>query len=198
VPFVGLTGGLGAGKSTALAALERLGAATISTDAIVHQLYEDPEIVSAVTERFGDEVVTDGRVNRSALAGKAFATDDGRKFLEELLWPRVGARVAEWKEEVERRSPPPPAAVVEIPLLFESGMDALFDATIAVVADEEVRAARAAARGHEAVAERDARQLSQQEKAERATYAVVNDGTEQDLERQLAKVLDALATPAKP
>ena len=73
--------------------------------------------------------------------------------------------------------PPPPAAVVETPLLFEAGMDGAYDATIAVVADEALRAARAQARGHEAVDERAARQLSQDEKAARATYVVRNDGS---------------------
>ena len=91
--------------------------------------------------------------------------------------------MAEWKQEVEALDPPPPVAVVEVPLLFESGMEAAFDATIAVVADEDVRAERAGARGHAAVAERAGRQLSQKEKAERADYEVRNDGTSRRVER---------------
>ena len=75
-----------------------------------------------------------------------------------------------------RRDPPPRAAVVETPLLFEAGMEGAYDATIAVVADEDVRAERAGARGHAAVDERAARQLPQDEKADRATFAVANDG----------------------
>ena len=90
--------------------------------------------------------------------------------------------------------PPPPALVVETPLLFEAGLAAAYDATIAVVADEEVRAQRAAARGHQAVDERAARQLSQGEKAERATFAVENSGTIRDLERKLSTVLEKLAS----
>src|SRR4051812_11683791 len=100
VPFVGLTGGLGAGKSTALAALGRLGAATISTDSIVHGLYECPEVRDAVVARFGEEVAPGGVVDRSAVARLAFATAEERGWLEGLLWPRVGARVAAWREEV--------------------------------------------------------------------------------------------------
>jgi dephospho-CoA kinase len=88
--------------------------------------------------------------------------------------------------------PPPLAAVVEIPLLFEAGMDPAFDATIAVVATEEVRQARAADRGHAAVDERTERQLSQEEKARRATFTVPNDASVVDLEAQLAAVLDKL------
>jgi dephospho-CoA kinase len=192
VPWIGLTGGIGAGKSTALAALERLGAVVLSTDAVVHQLYESPEIRDAVAARFGPGVLDDGTVNRPALARAAFATDEDRHWLEQLLWPRVGERVAAFRAEANSAAPPPRAAVVEIPLLFESGSDHGFDATIAVIADEAIRAQRAAARGHEALTERSARQLSQQEKSQRATYTVVNDGTERDLEHKLSAILDML------
>jgi dephospho-CoA kinase len=193
VPWVGLTGGIGAGKSTALAALEQLGAVVLSTDAVVHQLYASPEIRDAVADRFGPGVVEDGEVSRAALARIVFATDEDRHWLEQLLWPRVGERVAAFRREAEAADPPPRAAVVEIPLLFESGSDHGFDATIAVIADEAIRARRAAGRGHEALSERAARQLSQQEKSQRATYTVVNDGSERDLENTLSGILDMLS-----
>jgi dephospho-CoA kinase len=192
VPFVGLTGGVGAGKSTALAALERLGAATLSTDAVVHELYASDELRDAVVARFGPEVAPDGVVDRTALAAQAFATPEDRAWLEETLWPRVGARIAAWREEQLAREPPPAALVVEVPLLFEAGMEAAFDATIAVVADEDLRAERAGSRGHAAVDERVARQLPQAEKAKRADHAVVNDGTTEDLVRNLSSVLGML------
>jgi dephospho-CoA kinase len=191
-PFVGLTGGFGAGKSEALAALARLGAATISSDAVVHELYGDPEVVAAVTDRWGDDVAPDGEVDRSAVAGRAFTDPDERAWLEGLLWPRVGARIAAWREAEGRREPPPPALVVESPLLFEAGMEGAYDATIAVVADEALRAQRAAARGHAAIDERTARQLSQEEKAARATYAVENAGSIAELEHKLSDVLAKL------
>ncbi|MGZ4168912.1 MAG: dephospho-CoA kinase [Solirubrobacteraceae bacterium] len=193
IPWIGLTGGIGAGKSTALAALERLGAAVLSTDAVVHQLYESPEVRDAVAARFGPAVIDDGRVNRAALARAAFATDEDRHWLEQLLWPRVGERVAAFRRDAEAADPPPRAAVVEIPLLFESGADHGFDATIAVIADEAIREDRAAGRGHEALSERAARQLSQQEKSQRATYTVVNDGSERDLQETLSAILDMLS-----
>jgi dephospho-CoA kinase len=187
-----LTGGLGAGKSTALAALERLGAATISADAVVHELYAEEEVRAAVTDRWGAEVAPDGVVDRSAVARRIFAAPDERAWLEGLLWPLVGQRVAAWREAVARRDPPPRAGVVETPLLFEAGLEGGYDATIAVIADEDVRTARAAARGHHAVDERSARQLSQQEKAARATYVVANSGTVDELELALAGVLEKL------
>ena len=102
--------------------------------------------------------------------------------------------MASWRESIESSPDPPPAMVVEVPLLFESGMEGAFDATIAVIASEDLRAARAGARGHEALAERSARQLSQQEKAHRATYVVVNDGTVEELDSKLSELLEMLGS----
>jgi dephospho-CoA kinase len=191
-PFVGLTGGIGAGKSEALAALARLGAATISADQVVHQLYEDPEVIDLVVDRWGPSVVSGGRVDRSAVARFAFASDEDRAWLEQLLWPRVGKRVAEWRAEESAKGPV--ALVVETPLLFEAGLERNYDATIAVVADEAVRAERAVARGQEALDERTARQLTQAEKAARATYVVDNSGSLRELEQELSGVLAKLKT----
>lgn len=192
MPFVGLTGGLGSGKSTALEALRRLGAETISSDEVVHELYEGDPLREAVVARFGDDVAPGGKVDRAELARRAFATPEDRAWLEGQIWPQVGARVGAWLEEVRSRPDPPRAAVVEVPLLFEAGLEGIYDATIAVVADEELRAQRAAGRGHAVVDERAARQLSQDEKAARATYVVRNDATVAELERQLSGVLDKL------
>jgi dephospho-CoA kinase len=82
--------------------------------------------------------------------------------------------------------------VVETPLLFEAGMERIYDATIAVIAAEPLRRARAAGRGHAVVDERAARQLPQEEKARRATFVVRNDGSEEELERELSAILDKL------
>ena len=195
VPFVGLTGGLGSGKSTALAALERLGAATLSTDAVVHELYASDEVRDAVVERWGGDVAPDGTVDRSAVAKHAFADPDERAWLEQLIWPRVAQRVMAFREAAATAAPAPRAAVVETPLLFEAGMEQVYDATIAVVAEEDIRAERAAARGHHGVDERAARQLTQDEKAARATFVVRNDGTVEELEAKLSEVLAKLGEP---
>jgi dephospho-CoA kinase len=192
VPFVGLTGGLGAGKSEALRALAELGAATMSTDAVVHELLGSDELRDIVVERLGPEVAPDGRLDRSLIAERVFGDDEARTWLEGELWPRVGQRVTDWKQEVEALDPAPPAAVVEVPLLFESGMEAAFDATIAVVAEEAVREERAGARGHAAVTERTGRQLSQAEKSQRADFEVRNDGTLDELRATLSEVLATL------
>ena len=194
VPFVGLTGGLGAGKSTALSALEELGAATLSTDAVVHELLQTEELREQVAGRLGPEVIRDGGVDRAAVAERVFGSPEDREWLEGLLWPRVGMRVATWREEVQAADPAPRAAVVEVPLLFEAGMEAGFDHTIAVSAEEEVRSERAGARGHAAVEGRTGRQLTQEEKAQRADFEVRNDGTFEELKSELSRVL-ATITP---
>jgi dephospho-CoA kinase len=183
---------MGAGKSTALAALERLGAEVISSDAVVHELYAGDELRAAATGRWGPEVAPGGVIDRAAVAERAFASAEDRAWLEAVVWPLVGERVAVWLAQVRARRPPPRAAVVEVPLLFEAGMEALYDATIAVVADEQLRRGRAASRGHALNEERGARQLSQEEKARRATFVVRNDGTPADLERELSAVLAKL------
>jgi dephospho-CoA kinase len=194
IPFIGLTGGIGAGKSTALDALERLGAACLSTDRVVHELYDSDQVRDAVVDRFGKRVLSDGAIDRGVLARAAFATGEDRRWLEQLLWPRVGQRMADWRSDLGSSADPPRAAVVEVPLLFESGLDHGFDATIAVIAPEHLREERASARGHHALAERSARQLSQDEKAQRATYVVVNEGTVDELESKLSAILDMLPT----
>lgn len=195
VPFVGLTGGLAAGKSTALAALGRLGARTLSTDAVVHALYEGAELRDLVVARWGADVAPGGVVDRAQIATHAFADPEERAWLEGQVWPRVAQAVLDFRQEAEAAEPAPRAAVVETPLLFEAGMAAGYDATIAVVAPEALRQERAEARGHHGVAARNDRHLSQDEKAARATYAVVNDGTVEQLEERLAAILDDLARP---
>jgi dephospho-CoA kinase len=191
-PFVALTGGIGSGKSTALAVLERLGATVISSDAVVHELYGSTTVRDAVIERFGADVAPAGVVDRAALAARVFSSDADRIWLEQLLWPAVHQRVADWREKSARIEPPPRVLVVEVPLLFEAGSDKMYDATIAVIADEGVREQRARERGHQALAQREARQLSQQEKAARSTFVVVNDGSVEELEAKLSAVLDML------
>jgi dephospho-CoA kinase len=187
-PFVGLTGGLGAGKSEALRLLGELGAATLSTDAIVHELLEGDDLREVLVARLGPAVAPDGKLDRAKIAERVFGDEDARAWLEGLLWPRVGERVAAWRAEVGDDR----IAVVEVPLLFESGMEAAFDSTIAVVADDAVREPRAGARGHASVAERAGRQLTQQEKADRADFTVRNDASLEELKQTLSRVLEKL------
>jgi dephospho-CoA kinase len=184
---------MAAGKSEAMKALEELGAATLSTDAVVHELLQTDELHDLLVERLGPDVAPGGSVDRSRVAELAFGDPEQREWLEGELWPRVGRRVADWKAAVDAADPPPRAAVVEVPLLFESGMESVFDHTLAVVADEEVRKRRAGERGHAAVESRSGRQLSQDEKADRADFVVPNDGTLDQLKDALGRFLATIS-----
>jgi dephospho-CoA kinase len=188
--FIGLTGGVAAGKSTALAALAEAGVPTLSADAVVHRVYEDPEMIKLVRDRLGDGVIVDGAVDRDAVASEIFNEPELRSWLEQLIWPRVGLKIFEFRREHEALVEPPAAMVVEVPLLFEAGMDQGFDRTIVVIVDDELRKARAAERGGEELAARDERQIPQEEKAERADVVVVNDG---DLDVLAERALAAVA-----
>jgi dephospho-CoA kinase len=190
--FVGLTGGLGSGKSEALAAFERLGAPTLSSDAVVHELLGTAEVRDLLRERWGDQVLAGDEVDRAAVAAIVFERPDELAWLEGELFPRVGMHTAAWRADLERRDPPPEIAVVEVPLLFEAGREGFFDATVAVVADEALREERAAARGHEGVAGRAGRQLSQEEKAARADFVIHNDGSLAELEGTVRGMLGEL------
>src|SRR5215212_8744461 len=106
-PFVGLTGGLGAGKSEALRILGELGAATLSTDAVVHELLATDELRDIVVARLGDGVARDGALDRSLIAERVFGDEEARGWLEGELWPRVGRRMAEWKQDVDALDPAP-------------------------------------------------------------------------------------------
>ena len=176
---VALTGGIAAGKSEALKAFARHGAATASADAIVHDLLaHDTEVRDAIRARWGDDVVGD----RARIGEIVF--DDRREleWLEQLLHPRVRLAQQAWLEGVGE-----PIAVVEIPLLYETGGESRFDAVVVITAPPEVRAAR---RG--GFAERESRLISDEEKLRRADYAYVNDGTLEDLDRFVAEVVERL------
>jgi len=189
VLFVGLTGGIGSGKSEVLAAFERLGAPTLSTDAVVHDLLGTSEMRDLLHARWGDRVLADGEVDRAAVASIVFERPEELAWLEGTIFPRVGERMAAWRAELEPREG---VAVVEVPLLFEAGIEGAFDKTVAVVTDEPLRAERAAARGHEGVEGRAGRQLTQDEKAQRADHVIRNDGSLSDLEAAVREVLAEL------
>ena len=84
--------------------------ATLSADAVVHELYRDPEMHAAVVNRWGEEVAPGGVVDRPAVARRAFADADERAWLEGLIWPKVGERIAEWRAIESTREPAPPRA----------------------------------------------------------------------------------------
>ena len=188
--LIGLTGGIAAGKSEALRILAELGAETVSTDGLVHELLGTEAVRDRLVGRWGEEVAPAGEVDRAVVAAIVFERPDELAWLESVLHPLVGERVHDWAEQLPAGTS---VAVVEVPLLFEGSMAARFDATIAVIADDEDRSRRAAARGTGELEARSGRQLTQEEKAARATHVIVNNGTMADLERELTRLYPELA-----
>jgi dephospho-CoA kinase len=186
---IGLTGGIAAGKSEALAAFSRLGAATLSSDAVVHELLDSEPLLGRLVERWGADVAPGGKVDRNRIGEVVFADPEQLTWLEQQIHPLVGERIGSWLTALPAGSD---IAVIEVPLLFESGMEKAFDTTVAILTADEVRRERAAARGHALVDEREARQLAQREKAERAEHVIANDGSVEDLEQALSELLAKL------
>jgi dephospho-CoA kinase len=189
--FVGLTGGIGAGKSEALAAFERLGAATLSTDRVAHDLLDDEEVKAALVDRWGDRVAPGGTVDRETVSEIVFNDRDELAWLESVTHPRVGAHVLEWRQGL---GPDVELAVVEVPLLFEAAMEDAFDETVAVVADDELRDARLRERGRQGLAGREGRQLDQTEKERRADHVMRNDASLEELESQVRELIEQLTS----
>ncbi len=194
-PLIGLTGAIAAGKSEALATLESLGAATLSSDAVVHDLLGSEEVRGRLVERWGAEVAPAGLLDRGRVGALVFEKPEELAWLESVLHPLVGQRIADW---VVGLPPHTSIAVVEVPLLFETGMESFFDATIAVAASDETRARRAADRGTDLVEGRAGRQLSAAEKERRATFRVSNDGDREALRTRLEELLPRLVAAGSP
>jgi len=186
---IGLTGGIAAGKSEALAAFSRLGAATLSSDAVVHELLDSEPLRGRLVERWGADVAPDGEVDRNRIGEIVFADPEQLTWLEGQIHPLVRERIGGWLLALPAETD---VAVIEVPLLFESELAAAFGTTVAIVTEDEVRRERAAARGHALVDEREARQLAQSEKAERAEHVIANNGSVEDLEQALSELLAKL------
>jgi dephospho-CoA kinase len=187
---VAITGGIGAGKSEALRAFARHGAAVRSSDEIVHRLLrEDAEVKRAIVERLGRGVLgADGEIDRSAVAAIVFTDRRELAWLERLLHPRVVQDYLAWREELARRDDPPAVCVTEVPLLYEVGGENRFDAVAVVTAPPELRATRARVRPDD----RGERLIPDAEKVRRADFAYVNDGSLDELDAWVAGVVREL------
>ncbi|TMK95479.1 MAG: dephospho-CoA kinase [Actinobacteria bacterium] len=187
---IAITGGIGAGKTEALRAFARHGAAVASSDEVVHRLLrDDDEVRRAIVARFGTEVLDDsGGVDRAALGRVVFGDREQLDWLEALLHPRVVREYVAWREELGGRPFPPRAAAVEVPLLYETGGEERFDKVVVVTAPPEVRALRT-----DVSDAREERLIPDDEKIRRADFVYVNDGPLADLDRFVAGVLEQIA-----
>jgi dephospho-CoA kinase len=188
---VAITGGIGAGKTEALHAFARHGAATISSDDIVHQLLrEDPEVRRALVERFGTGILDDAdNIDRAAISAIVFEDREALAWLEGLLHPRVVAHYLAWREALAELPDPPVVAATEVPLLYEVGGESRFDVVVVITAPDDVRLDRARVAG---ATQREDRLLPDGEKVERADFAYVNDGTRQELDDFVAETMRTL------
>ena len=189
---VAITGGIGAGKTEALKAFERHGAAVISSDEIVHHLLrDDPDVKAAVVERLGQGVLDDsGEIDRKRVGGIVFGDRKQLAWLEQLLHPRVVATYLRWRDELARLPDPPAVCATEVPLLYETGGEARFDAVVAITAAPAVRTSRTIV-GDPTL--REQRLIPDEEKLRRADFAYANDGTLEQLDAFVAGVVATLS-----
>jgi len=187
---VAITGGIAAGKSSVLAAFRAHGAATISSDEIVHHLLRADAAVKAVlVERFGERILgDDGVPDRGRIAAIVFDDPDSLAFLEQLLHPLVSREYLRWREQVAQLEDPPPVTVTEVPLLFEAGSEKSFDRVVVVTAPRKLREQRRQV----PLDNRDDRLIDDSEKVARADFHYVNTGTFEDLDAWVAEVMAQL------
>ncbi len=190
---VAITGGIGAGKSEALSAFARHGAATVSSDEIVHHLLRTPAVREAVVGQVGIGVIApDGEIDRGALASVVFNDRDSLRWLEELLHPLVAAEYVQWREDLGKLPNPPQVAVTEVPLLFEAGGESRFDKVVVITAPKKLRQARSVV----ATDDRESRLIPDAEKVVRADYSYRNLGSLEELDAFVASVMSDLTERA--
>ena len=200
IPLLGLTGGIGSGKSTALAYLHELGAAVISSDDVVHGLYSIAEVVDRIRAHFGAEVVDGaGGVSRPALAGIVFADEAELRWLEGFLHPYVRRSVDDWIIAQHKVRPRPALLVVEVPLLFETGFADRFDLIMLITAPDEVRRQRLTAKLTETeFSRRLAQQMPEDEKIARSHFVFANTGTRKELRDFLGQAVASILAGERP
>jgi dephospho-CoA kinase len=188
---VAITGGIGAGKSEALQAFKRHGAATVSSDEIVHHLLRRPAVRDQVVARMGNGILApDGEIDRGALATVVFNDRDALGWLEELLHPLVAAEYLQWRDALAELPDAPAVCVTEVPLLYETGGDARFDKVVVITAPAKLRRARSVV----ATEDREARLIADAEKVKRADYSFRNMGSLEELDDFVASVMHSLSS----
>jgi len=187
---VGLSGGIGCGKSTVLGFFREAGWRTVDSDAVVRELLAtDAEVQAQLRSRWGEAIFADGAVDRGAVAKRVFGHEEDLKWLEELLHPLVRKS---WLASIEQA--PDSNWLVEIPLLFEKRLETRFDLTVCVVSSTDVVADRMVARAYtEAqIEQRRRQQMPLEEKIERADYLISNAGSLEFLKQQTTRLIEQI------
>jgi dephospho-CoA kinase len=189
---VAITGGIASGKSAVTSFFQKLGAYTVSADQIVHNLLSsNTEIQHQVIDLLGNEIVTDGCIDRKKVASAVFSEPKLLHKLEELLFPLVDREIEKaWEEAAKTKKYP--LFVAEVPLLFEAQQEGSYDATIAVVSSDE-ECQRRFTQGIEEYTRRKKMQLSQAEKAKKAKFIIENTGSLEELEAKVASLFQLLS-----
>jgi dephospho-CoA kinase len=189
--IVGLTGGMGCGKSTAAAFFAEHGFERLDADQVVRdELLTEPAVVAAIRGKFGDGVIDPaGQIARKQLAAVVFTDAAALQWLEELLHPRLFARWRALFAASQGRK-----FIAEVPLLFESGMNNWFDFTVCVASDSGLQLRRLEQRGisPELARQRLAKQLPLARKCELADFVILNDGSLQFLREQVSHLAHRL------
>jgi dephospho-CoA kinase len=186
---VAITGGIGAGKTEALRAFARNGAATVSSDEIVHHLLRRDEVKQAIVGQLGNGVLAPGgEIDRGALGTIVFNDEAALGWLEALLHPLVSAEYLQWRDDLAALPDAPRVSVTEVPLLYETGGDTRFDKVVVITAPAKLRRARSDV----AIDERDGRFLPDREKIERADWAFKNMGSLEELDAFVKSVMAEL------
>jgi dephospho-CoA kinase len=188
---VAITGGIGAGKSEALRAFARHGAATVSSDEIVHHLLRRDDVKREVVARMGNGVVgPDGELDRGAIGTVVFNDREALTWLERLLHPLVAAEYMTWRDQLAELPEPPQVCVTEVPLLYEADAAPRFDKVVVVTAPRQLRRARSEV----ATDDREQHLIPDAEKVKRADYSFVNTGSLEELDEFVASVMHDLTT----
>lgn len=192
--ILGVTGSIGCGKSTVLDLFGRASWRTADADAICRELYDDPdgEFAAACRRRWGEAFFRDGRFDRAAIAQVVFSDPEELRRLTELIYPHLERVLDEFSLRTRRAGA---NAAIEVPLLYENGMERRFDAVLTVWAPARLRHERL--RKYRSfddaeIRRREALQMDPDEKLERADYALINSGSAADLAAEFEKLLPRL------
>jgi dephospho-CoA kinase len=193
VVTLGVTGGLGSGKSTACKFLAEKGAYVLDADLIAKKLMEtDPQIRDEIIEAFGSDVYKDGKLDTQKLAQRAFASEVDQRLLNDIVHPRV---VDYFQEKVDKLRNKYELIVLDAPLIFESGFDSRLDHTLLIYTKYKIRLERALRRGNlsrEDILRRIDLQMPEEDKRELAEFVIENNGAEEQLKSAVDELYDKL------